>query len=45
MISSIVQAVGIIVIALGIGFIYPPAGVIALGIGTLVFGIAAGTDK
>jgi hypothetical protein len=45
MISSIVQAVGIIVIALGIGFIYPPAGLIALGIGTLLFGLALGTDK
>lgn len=45
MISSIVQAVGIIVVALGIGWIYPPAGVIALGIGTLIFGLALGTDK
>jgi hypothetical protein len=45
MISSIVQAVGVIFVALGIGWIYPPAGVIALGVGTLLFGLALGTDK
>jgi hypothetical protein len=45
MISSIVQAVGVIVIALGIGWIYPPAGVMALGVGTLLFGLAIGWDK
>jgi hypothetical protein len=45
MISSIVQATGIFVVSLGIGWIYPPAGVIALGIGTLLFGLALGTDK
>jgi hypothetical protein len=45
MISSIIQAVGIIVVAAGIALIYPPAGLIALGIGTLLFGLALGTDK
>jgi hypothetical protein len=45
MISSIIQATGIIIVALGIGFIYPPAGLIALGIGTLLFGLALGMDK
>jgi hypothetical protein len=45
MISTIVQAVGVIFVALGIGWIYPPAGVIALGAGTLLFGLALGSDK
>jgi hypothetical protein len=45
MISSIIQATGIIIVAVGIGFIYPPAGLIALGIGTLLFGLALGMDK
>ncbi len=45
MISSIVQAVGVIIVALGIGWIYPPAGVIVLGIGTVLFGLALGWDK
>jgi hypothetical protein len=45
MISSIVQAVGVIIVALGIGWIYPPAGVIVLGAGILLFGLALGWDK
>jgi hypothetical protein len=45
MISSIIQASGITIIAVGLGFIYPPAGIIAFGLGTLLFGLALGMDK
>ena len=45
MISTIVQAVGVVILAFGIGWIYPPAGVMALGVGTLLFGLALGMDK
>jgi hypothetical protein len=45
MISTIVQAVGVVILALGIGWIYPPAGVITLGLGALLFGLALGMDK
>lgn len=45
MISSIIQAVGILTISVGIGAIYWPAGIITLGVGVLLFGLALGTDK
>ena len=45
MISSIIQAVGILTISVGVSLIYLPAGLITLGVGVLLFGLARGTDK
>jgi hypothetical protein len=45
MTATILQAIGVFAIALGASFIYPPAGVILLGIGLLVFGIAIERSK
>lgn len=45
MTATILQAVGILTIALGAGFIYPPAGVALLGVGILLFGIAMERGK
>lgn len=40
MIATLFQVTGIVVVAIGLGLIYPPLGVIAFGIGTLLFGLA-----
>jgi hypothetical protein len=40
LLPTILQAIGVTVIAVGLGLIWPPAGVIAIGIGILLFGIA-----
>ncbi len=45
MTATILQAVGILTISLGAGLIYPPAGVVLLGLGFLVFGIAIERGK
>jgi len=45
MISSIVQASGIILMSIGIGAIYWPLGIISLGAGVLLFGLALGKGK
>lgn len=45
MIATILQATGVFVISLGAGFIFPPAGLVLLGIGMLVFGIAIERSK
>jgi hypothetical protein len=45
MTATILQALGILTIALGTGILFPPAGVILLGIGLLAFGIAAERGK
>jgi hypothetical protein len=45
MTATILQATGVFAIALGASFIYPPAGIILLGIGLLVFGIAIERSK
>jgi hypothetical protein len=45
MTATILQATGVFAIALGAFFIFPPAGVILLGIGLLVFGIAIERSK
>jgi hypothetical protein len=45
MTATILQGVGILTISLGAGLIYPPAGIVLLGIGVLVFGIAIERSK
>lgn len=45
MISSIIQAAGILTISVGVGLIYLPAGLITLGVGVLLFGLAVGTVR
>lgn len=39
-VSNILQAAGVITIAVGAGLIYPPLGVILGGIGLLLYGVA-----
>jgi hypothetical protein len=45
MIATILQALGVITIAVGAGLLFPPAGVILLGLGCLAFGIAMERGK
>jgi hypothetical protein len=45
MLATILQAVGVAVVALGIGLIFPPAGVVALGVGAVLFGMAIERGK
>jgi hypothetical protein len=45
MTATILQAIGIFTISLGAGLIYPPAGLILLGVGVLVFGLAIERGK
>ena len=45
MIATILQAIGVITIATGAGLLFPPAGVILLGLGFLAFGIAMERGK
>jgi hypothetical protein len=45
MTATILQAIGILTISLGAGLIYPPAGLILLGAGVLVFGLAIERGK
>lgn len=45
MIATILQALGVITIAIGAGLLFPPAGVILLGLGFLAFGIAMERGK
>jgi hypothetical protein len=45
MTATILQAAGILTISLGAAFIYPPAGLVLLGAGLLVFGIAIERSK
>ena len=45
MTATILQALGILTIAIGTGILFPPAGVILLGVGLLAFGIAAERGK
>lgn len=40
MLASILQVAGVALVALGAGLIYPPLGIILVGVGALVFGIA-----
>jgi hypothetical protein len=45
MIATILQATGILTISIGAALVYPPAGLVLLGIGLLVFGIAIERGK
>jgi hypothetical protein len=45
MVATLTQALGLIAIALGVGFIYPPAGLIVAGIGLTLFGLALERSK
>jgi hypothetical protein len=45
MTATILQALGILTVAVGAGLLFPPAGVILLGIGFLAFGIALERGK
>lgn len=45
MLATIFQATGIALIAFGVGLFYPPAGVVVLGIGVVLFGIAMERGK
>jgi hypothetical protein len=40
MIPSVVQAVGILVLAIGAAMIHPAVGIIIAGVGVLAFGLA-----
>lgn len=43
--ATLIQALGLITISAGIGWIFPPAGVVALGVGIILFGIAIERGK
>lgn len=45
MISSIIQAVGLLIVSLGLGLMYIPAGVTALGISFVLLGLALEKGK
>ena len=45
MISSTIQAVGLLTISLGIGLIFIPAGITALGISFVLIGLALEKGK
>lgn len=40
MLATVLQAVGIAVVSLGVGLWFPPAGVVVAGIGIVLFGLA-----
>ena len=45
MISSIIQAVGLLIVSLGIGLIYIPAGITVLGVSAVLIGLALERGK
>lgn len=45
MLATLTQALGLVAIAIGVGFIYPPAGLIVAGIGLTLFGLALERSK
>ena len=45
MISSIIQAIGLLVISFGIGLIYVPAGITVLGVSAVLIGLALERGK
>ena len=45
MISSTIQAIGLLTISLGIGLIFIPAGITALGVSFVLFGLALEKGK
>lgn len=38
--ATLIQAFGLLTVAIGCGLIYPPAGVVSLGLGAVAFGLA-----
>jgi hypothetical protein len=40
MLANIIQVAGAVVVSLGVGLIFPPAGVIVAGVLAIVFGIS-----
>jgi hypothetical protein len=40
MLANVLQVTGLLAIAVGVGWIFLPAGVVALGVGALLFGLA-----
>lgn len=45
MVATILQAAGCLVLALGVGLVYAPAGVIVLGVTAVLFGVALERSK
>jgi hypothetical protein len=45
LISSTIQAIGLLTISLGIGLIFIPAGITALGVSFVLFGLALEKGK
>jgi hypothetical protein len=45
LISSIIQAVGLLTVSLGLGLIFIPAGITALGVSLILFGLALEKGK
>jgi len=45
MLATLTQALGLAAIAIGVGFIFPPAGLIVAGIGITLFGLALERSK
>jgi uncharacterized membrane protein YphA (DoxX/SURF4 family) len=45
LISSTIQAVGLLIISLGLGLIFIPAGITALGVSFVLFGLALEKGK
>ena len=45
MISSIIQAIGLLTVSLGIGLIYVPAGITVLGVSVVLVGLALERGK
>lgn len=45
MLATIFQALGVAITSVGIGLWFPPAGVIAFGVGMVLFGIAMERGK
>jgi len=45
LISSTIQAVGLFTVSLGLGLIFIPAGIIALGVSFVLFGLALEKGK
>jgi hypothetical protein len=45
MFATILQASGVALVALGVAFIFPPAGLIVAGVGAVLFGLALERGK
>lgn len=43
--ATVLQAVGVALVALGIGLWFPPAGIAVLGAGAILFGLAMERGK